>query len=122
MKPIHITIINVFIIIFVHIFILDFLDKNHTSGPHGHGIPSVVVAFIPLVFNFIWSCATIYLASKSAEKQYFNDTLLYVILASIGHSLIAYFAEIYLWLVLIIPYLIFLGESFYLKFIATKID
>ena len=114
MKLTVITLSKVFIIVFVHIFILEFLDKNDTSG--ACDIPSVILALIPLAINFLWSCGTIYLVSKSAKKQYFDDTLLYVTIAITGHSLIAYFAESYLWTLLIIPYLIFLGESFYLKF------
>ncbi|WP_338769621.1 hypothetical protein WAF17_10220 [Bernardetia sp. ABR2-2B] len=99
-------------------FILYDLDKNDSSG--SCGIPSIIIAFIPLIINFIWSCATIFLVSKSAEKQYFDDTSLYVIIAIIGNSLIAYLAESYLWLLLMIPYILFLGESFYLKFARTQ--
>lgn len=119
MKPKIITLINVCIIVFINIFILNFLDKNDNSGPCE--IPSIILAFIPLIINFLWSCATIFLVSKIPIKQYFDDMLLYVTIAIIGNLLIAYFAESYLWALLIIPYLLFIGQGFYLKY-ENKFD
>ncbi len=116
MKSIHITFANVFIVLITHIIAFDFLDKYAIQqGACGMGV-AIIAGSIPLIINFLWSSIIIYFVSKSGKKQYFDDTLLYVIIAIIGNSLIAYFSGNYLWILLIIPYLIFLGESFYLKF------
>ncbi len=116
MKSIHITFFNIFLVLITHIIAFNFLNEYAIeAGSCGMGI-ALIAGSIPLIINFLWSCGTIYLVSKSGKKQYFDDTLLYVIIAIIGNSLIAYFAESYLLALLIIPYLIFLGESLYLNF------
>lgn len=122
MKSIYITFFNVFIVLLTHILAFRFLNEYAiTAGACGMGV-AMIAGSIPLIIGFIWSCATIYLVSKSNKKQYFDDVLLYVILAIIGYSFIALLAESHLWLLLIIPYLLFLGESFYLKFMAIEIS
>lgn len=115
MKSIHITFFNVFIVLVTHIIAFVFLNKYAIQqGACGMGV-AIIAGSIPLIINFLWSSIIIYFVSKSGKKQYFDDTLLYVIIAIIGNSLIAYFSGNYLWRLLILPYLLFLGESFYLK-------
>lgn len=121
MKSIYIVSINVLIIVFTHVLAFNFLNEYAIeAGSCGMGI-AIIAGSIPLIVNFLWSCATIFLVSKIPVKQYFDDMLLYVAVAITGNLLIAFFAESYLWALLIIPYLIFLSESFYLKYV-NKFD
>jgi hypothetical protein len=116
MKSTYIVSINVLVIVFTHVVAFNFLNEYAIeAGSCGMGM-AIIAGSVPLIINFLWSCATIFLVSKIPIKQYFDDMLLYVTIAITGNSLIAYFAESYLWALLIIPYLLFIGQGFYLKF------
>lgn len=116
MKSIHITFANVFIVLVTHIIAFVFLNKYAIQqGSCGMGV-AIIAGSIPLLLNFISLSVITYFVTKIHQETYLSVVIWYVIFGVFWHSLIAYFAESYLWALLIIPYLIFLGESFYLKF------
>ncbi|AFM04949.1 hypothetical protein Fleli_2586 [Bernardetia litoralis DSM 6794] len=120
MKSIYITFINVLIVVVTHIISFIFLSEYaNKQGICGVGL-AIVGGSIPLLLSFICSFIIVYFITKINKETYFEVILWYAIAGIFWHSLIAYFAESYLWALLIIPYLLFLGESFYLKFILNK--
>ncbi|WP_375559441.1 hypothetical protein ACE193_17110 [Bernardetia sp. OM2101] len=120
MKSIHITFINVLIVVIFHSIVYHFLNTWAIKvGACGMGLAMIAGWFL-LFLNISWSSVTlVYVLSISSKKANYKNTWLFVVLGVIGNLIMALLLEYYLWALLIIPYLIFLGESFYLKFTSN---
>jgi hypothetical protein len=101
--------------VFFHIVAFIFLNEYAANqGACGMGV-AIIGGSIPLLLSFICSSIIVYFITKVNQETYLQVIVWYAVFGIFWHLLIAYFAESYLWALLIIPYLIFLGESIYLK-------
>lgn len=117
MKSTHITFFNVVITIICHILVFFFLrDWAMKAGACGMGVAMIAGWFL-LFLNSAWSSIIlIYILLEYYKKSNHKITWLFSVLGIIGNLITAVFLEYHLWALLIIPYLLFLGESFYLKY------
>lgn len=120
MKSIYVTFFNIFVVIISHVIAFKWLnDYALTTGACGMGV-ALIGGGIPLLFSFVCSSIIVFFITKIHKETYLSVTVWYIVWGIFWHLLIAFFAESYLCMLLTIPYLLFLGESLYLKFSLEK--
>ena len=121
MKLIHTAIFNFLVLILCHLLVFYFLKDNAIkAGACGMGLVMLAGWFFIAMNVFYSLFPFIYLISAGSKKQNYETVFWLAFFGITGNLFVSLFLNYVLWTLLIIPYLLFIGESLYLKYFSQQ--